>query len=284
MTVSFPGLGLEFFVNPIAFSNEVFSMRWYGWIIAVAYMLSVGYASIRCKDYDISSDHITDIAIVGMICGIIGARLYYVAFAWDYFKDDPIRIITDFKNGGLAIYGGIIASIIGGAIVAKKNKLSIPACLDVASYGFLLAQGIGRWGNFTNQEAFGTPTSLPWGMASVNTGNVAVHPCFLYESLWCLLGFALAHFVIRKIIRYKGQVFIFYLIWYGFERMIVEGLRTDSLYLPFKVFGYAPRVSQVLSALMFVGGIVALIVLRNRNDMRLEQPVLEKQIKSVDQT
>ena len=131
---------------------------------------------------------------------------------------------------------------------------------------FLIGQGIGRWGNFMNQEAFGTVTDLPWAMMSEGTGMQPVHPCFLYESLWCLLGFVLLHFYGKYRQRYPGQIFFMYLVWYGFERMIVEGLRTDSLYLPFKLFGMDIRVSQVLSAALFITGVVFLIINFKKED------------------
>ncbi len=266
MQVTFPKLGLEFFVNSTAFSIGSFEVKWYGIIIATGLLLAVLYAMKRSPFYGIDPDKLLDAVIVGVICAVVGARLYYVIFTWDYFKDDPIRIITDFHQGGLAIYGGIIGGLLGGGIVAKVRKINVLACLDLAALGFLIGQGMGRWGNFTNQEAFGTPTDLPWGMLSENTGGVAVHPCFLYESLWCLLGFVLLHFFSKKLQSYKGQIFFMYLVWYGFERMLVEGLRTDSLYVPFSIFGYTPRVSQVLSALLVVAGVALLIIFRNRKD------------------
>ena len=267
MQVTFPKLGLEFMVNSTAFSIGTFEVKWYGIIIATGLMLAVFYGLKKAPYYHVDPDKLLDAIIVGVVCAVIGARLYYVAFTWDYFKDDPLRIITDFHEGGLAIYGGIIGGLLGGGIVAYVKKINILACLDLAALGFLIGQGIGRWGNFMNQEAFGTPTDLPWGMVSVNTGNVAVHPRFLYESLWCLLGFVLLHFFSKKFQQYKGQVFFIYLSWYGFERMIVEGLRTDSLYLPFNIFGYTPRVSQLLSAVIFIAGVILLIIFRNRKDV-----------------
>ena len=140
--------------------------------------------------------------------------------------------------------------------------------LDIASIGFLIGQGIGRWGNFFNQEAFGSQTDLPWRMVSENTGNVGVHPCFLYESIWCLLGVLVLHILSKKWYHFKGQIFLCYMVWYGFERMIVEGLRTDSLYMTFSIFGYTPRVSQVLSACIFVTGIVLLIIFRKKRNVK----------------
>ena len=266
MQVTFPKLGLEFFINSTAFSIGSFEVKWYGVIIATGLMLAVLYGMKRAAYFGVDPDKLLDAIIVGVVCAVVGARLYYVAFTWDYFKDDPIRIITDFHEGGLAIYGGIIGGLLGGGIVAKIKKINVFACLDLAALGFLIGQGIGRWGNFTNQEAFGTPTDLPWGMVSANTGNIAVHPCFLYESLWCLLGFVLLHFFSKKFVKYKGQIFLMYLVWYGLERTFVEGLRTDSLYLPFSIFGYTPRVSQLLSALLVVAGVLLLIIFRNRRD------------------
>ncbi len=266
MQVAFPKLGLEFFVNSTAFSIGSFEVKWYGVIIATGLLLAVLYGMKRAAYFGVDPDKLLDAIIVGVVCAVVGARLYYVAFTWDYFKDDPLRIITDFHEGGLAIYGGIIGGLLGGGIVAKLKKINVFACLDLAALGFLIGQGIGRWGNFTNQEAFGTPTDLPWGMVSANTGNVAVHPCFLYESLWCLLGFVLLHFFSKKFVKFKGQIFLMYLVWYGLERTFVEGLRTDSLYLPFNIFGYTPRVSQLLSALLVVAGVTLLIIFRNRRD------------------
>ena len=174
--------------------------------------------------------------------------------------------IFAIHEGGLAIYGGIIGALLAGLAVAKFQKMKFMPILDISMMGFLLGQGIGRWGNFMNQEAFGTPTDLPWAMMSEGTGGVAVHPCFLYESLWCLLGFGLIHFYSKYRQRYAGEVFYMYLVWYGFERMIVEGLRTDSLYLPFQIAGFDVRVSQVLSALLFIIGIILLIKNRKKED------------------
>jgi len=154
--------------------------------------------------------------------------------------------------------------------MTKKCKVNTMAMFDLAAIGFLIGQGVGRWGNFVNQEAFGSPTDLPWRMLSENTivnGAVtAVHPCFLYESLWCLLGFVILHFFGKYRQRYAGQIFYLYLAWYGFERMIVEGLRMDSLYLPFKVFDMDIRVSQALSALIMIIGITILLINIKKED------------------
>lgn len=254
--VSFPGLGLQFEINPVALQLGGLTIKWYGVLIALGLVLALIYALNVCKRrYGVTQDKLLDCVLVGIITAIIGARLYYVAFKWDVYSQDPISILY-INEGGLAIYGGLIGALIGGLIVAKIVKVNIPALLDIACLGFLIGQGVGRWGNFMNQEAFGTPTDLPWGMVSENTGNIAVHPCFLYESLWCLLGFVLLHFFSKKFRKYDGQIFLMYMVWYGFERMIVEGLRTDSLYTPF----FNLRVSQIFSLVIMVVGLVFLII------------------------
>ncbi len=270
--VSFPGLGLQFEVNPVALELGGLTIRWYGVLIALGLVLALIYAMNVCKRrYGVSQDKLLDCVLVGIITAIIGARLYYVAFKWDVYSQDPMSIFY-INSGGLAIYGGLIGALIGGLIVAKIVKVNIPALLDIACLGFLIGQGIGRWGNFMNQEAFGTPTGLPWGMVSENTGNIAVHPAFLYESLWCLLGFVLLHFFSKRFRKYDGQIFLLYMVWYGFERMIVEGLRTDSLYTPF----FNLRVSQIVSLVIMVAGIVFLIINQVKKKDTIAVPLKRK--------
>lgn len=263
--VSFPGLGLDFTINSVAFTVGSYPIYWYGIIIASGLLLAVLYAWRSSPRYNVDFNKLVNCILVGIITGIIGARLYFCFFQWDYYGKNPIEILY-INNGGLAIYGGIIGALAGGLTVAKIQKMKIMPILDIAMMGFLLGQGIGRWGNFMNQEAFGTPTNLPWRMVSEGTGMVGVHPCFLYESLWCLLGFVLLHFYGKYRQKYSGQIFFSYLVWYGFERMFVEGLRTDSLYLPFQLFGMDIRVSQVLSFAIFVTGLVMLIINRKKED------------------
>ncbi len=263
--VSFPFLGLEFEINEVAFYIGSYEIRWYAILIATGFLLAFLYANRRTNWFRVDGDRMFDCIVVGFITAIIGARLYYVFFSWDAYKDNLVSIFHIHK-GGLAIYGGLLGALLGGLITAKIRKVNIPGLLDLTALGFLIGQGIGRWGNFMNQEAFGTETTLPFGMLSDTTGGKIVHPCFLYESLWCLLGFVLLHFFSKKFQKYHGQIFILYLVWYGLERMVVEGLRTDSLYLPFSIGGYTPRASQILSVLLVVGGVVALIIFRNRRD------------------
>ena len=175
-TVQFPKLGWEFHVDPTAFYIGDTPIAWYGIIIAVGFMLAFLYAMFSCKKMNINSDKLVNCVLVGMVTGIIGARLYYVLFyPGDLYIRDPMQIFN-IREGGLAIYGGIIGGLLGGVITAKICKLRVPVVLDVAVLGFLIGQGIGRWGNFVNQEAFGSQTDLPWGMVSEGT-SVARQSC-----------------------------------------------------------------------------------------------------------
>lgn len=281
MNVSFPGLGINLQIQR---SFEIFGINiyWYGVIIALGLILAIIYGTYNSKRLGINPDKLLNCVIVGVITGIIGARIYYVLFNLDYYASHPDKIFA-INEGGLAIYGGIIGALIGGLIVAKICKMNIPALLDVASVGFLIGQGIGRWGNFFNQEAYGTATTLPWGMVSEGTNHVIVHPCFLYESLWCLLGALLLHLFSRsKFRKYNGQMALLYLVWYGAERTIVEGLRTDSLLIP----NTNLRVSQLLSVLICVIGITLLIILYVKKYERIvpySEPVAKIKSESVEE-
>lgn len=264
--VTFPHLGLEFTVNTVAFSIGDYHIYWYGIIIALGFLLAIIYASYSCKKMNIDVNRLFDVVIVGLIAGVICARLYYVIFyPGDKYWNDPLKIFQ-IHDGGLAIYGGLIGAVVFGSITAKLRKLKVAAVLDIASLGFLIGQGVGRWGNFVNQEAFGTATDLPWGMHSDNTALVVegnVHPCFLYESILCILGFVLLHIFTRKFRRYDGQTFLLYTVWYGFCRFFIEGLRTDSLMIP----GVNLRVSQVLAGVCVIAGIVLLVVFRHKTSL-----------------
>lgn len=261
--VQFPGLGFSFKINPTAFTIGGHDFAWYGILIAIGFLLAFLYVMKSCKRFHMDQDKLIDAVIVGIIGGVIGARLYYVLFdsSSQYIKN-PISVLYIWE-GGLGIYGGIIGGLICGAVIAKLHKISVPAVLDLAGLGFLIGQSIGRWGNFVNQEAFGTATNLPWRMVSERTAVISstgVHPCFLYESLWCLLGFILLHIFSRKFRRYDGQVFLLYSMWYGIGRFFIEGLRTDSLITPFIPL----RVSQVVAAAAVLASVVLLIVFRSR--------------------
>lgn len=264
--VTFPHLGLEFTINPVAFSIGTFHVYWYGIIIAVGFLLALIYASFACKKMNIDINLLIDVVIVGLVAGVVFARLFYVVFyPGDKYWKNPMEILQ-IHDGGLAIYGGLIGAVVFGSITAKVRKLKVPAVLDIASLGFLIGQCVGRWGNFVNQEAFGTSTDLPWGMHSENTALVVegnAHPCFLYESLLCLVGFVLLHFFTQKLRRYDGQTFLLYIVWYGACRFFIEGLRTDSLIIP----GTGLRVSQVIAGVCVLVGVGLLVAFRHRTSL-----------------
>ncbi len=259
--ISFPGLGLEFSINRVAFSIGSIDIYWYAVIIATGFLLAMLFAFKNAKRFGIDGDRIVDVIFFAMILGIIGARTYYVAFQWDMYKDNLMEIFN-IRGGGLGFYGGIIGGVIGLIIGCKLRGQKILSFLDLAGGAVLIGQGIGRWGNFVNSEAFGSNTNLPWGMTSpkivsyierhseevmgaVMDPNVPVHPTFFYESLWCAIGLLVFCYVMKRR-KFDGEMFLFYLGWNGFGRMLIEGLRTDSLMIgPF-------RISQLLGALMFV--------------------------------
>lgn len=261
--ISFPKLGLEFNINPIAFSFWGITVYWYGIILACGFITALIYTMKNCDRFSINKDKFLDCVIVGIITGLIGARLFYVFFfPGDKYIKNPISILY-INEGGIAIYGGIIGGLLGGILVAKIKKLNIKRALDLACLGFLIGQAIGRWGNFTNQEAFGGPTNSIFGMVSQNTmleSSLPVHPCFLYESFWCILGFILLDIFTRKCKYFDGQIFLMYIVWYGFERFFIEALRTDSLIIP--ILGL--KVSQVIAALSIVIGVTLIIVFKCR--------------------
>lgn len=266
--ISFPKLGWEFTIDPTAFSIGNFEVQWYGIIIAVGLLLAVLYCFPRMKRFGLDADRASDVVIGGVIGGIIGARLYYVLPKWDEYQQatfkDTFLAVINTRNGGLAIYGGIIGAVLVGLVMCKIRKVKVIPMLDVAAIGFLIGQGIGRWGNFVNQEAFGTNTDFILGMTGgrIQTAaaamsdmnwNEPVHPCFLYESIWCLLGFVLLAFWSKRR-KYDGQLILMYMAWYGLERSIVEGLRTDSL-----MVGNI-RISQALSAVLFVTSVILQLI------------------------
>lgn len=271
--IEFPALGWHFNISDTLAEFSLFGMdftiKWYGVIIAVGFLLAVIYGLRRAKHFDIDPDRMIDVALVCTVVAFIGARLYYVLFSEsraDYFAD-PITILYIWE-GGLGIYGGLIFAVLSGLLMCRLRRVNTPAMLDVASLGFLIGQAIGRWGNFFNQEAFGGNTTLPWGM----TGNLIqmgingdgydtalpVHPTFLYESLWCVLGFVLLHILSKKAYTFKGQIFSLYVIWYGAGRFFIELLRTDSLMLG------NMKVSCFVAVLAVLGGLMLYLMFRNR--------------------
>ena len=212
--------------NPIAFDIFGYPIMWYGVIISSAMVLAILIMYKRAEAHGINKERILDFALVVIPAGVIGARLYYVFSNWGYYHGDLYKIL-DIRAGGLAIHGGLIAGIIFAVILFKRWDVSPLNGLDLAVPAVALAQSIGRWGNYFNQEAYGSPTNLPW---AIDVNGVMVHPTFLYESIWCLLlFFFLSH--IDKKRKFEGQIFLLYGILYSIERFFVESLRTDSLML-----------------------------------------------------
>ncbi len=270
--VQFPKLGLQFNVTREAFMIGDFAIYWYAILIAVGAILAIIYGLSHAKKYGVDPDKLIDIAIFALVFGIIGARLYYVVFNLESYTS--FADVINIRDGGLAIYGGLIFGIIAGFIVCKINKTKFLPALDIAAGGFFIGQAIGRWGNFVNQEAFGVNTNSIFGMYSESTESYLssvgwelfkqgvevdptkpVHPCFLYESIWCAIGFAII-LLYRKHRKFDGEVFLFYAAWYGTGRAFIEGLRTDSL----MVGGF--RVSQVLSIVAAVLAVAIIVALR----------------------
>ena len=267
--ISFPMFGEKFRLNPSAdFTLFNRTYYWYGLIIAIGALLALIYMMKAAKRFGFKRESAIDFLLAALIPGIIGARLYYCVFYRNeagvnpYFQN-PASILYIWK-GGLAIYGGIIFGVLGLVIYARKKKYSVPAVLDLSALGVLIGQCVGRWGNFINREAYGVATdsfgnyidtTVPWRMGLTLDGvTYYVHPTFLYESLWNLVGFILLHFISKKR-RYDGQVFLLYIGWYGLGRMLIEGLRSDSLMLG------SVRVSKLLAAVLLVAA--ALILLYN---------------------
>ena len=257
--IEFPGLGLT--LNPPAgFSIGSFEVRFYGIIIALGLVLAAVYALKRKDQFGFCEDDILDGILWIAPFAIVCARLYYCAFEWDMYKDNPISVLYIWE-GGIAIYGAVIGAAIGVFIHCKFiKKISILSMLDLVSLGFMIGQMIGRWGNFFNREAHGGVTDSFLRMGLINpilgTGNY-YHATFLYESLWKLVGFIAIHFLSKKR-KYDGQVALYYVAWYGLGRAMIEGLRTDSLW-----WGNF-RVSQVLAAGTCVIAVVMLLVMAFR--------------------
>lgn len=252
---------------------------WYGFLIALGMLLAMIYGFRRIKKWGLEPDRFTDTVLVGLLGGILGARVFYIIFSLEKYvtEDGTFDFIAalSVRDGGLAIYGGVIGALVFGCLMAKIRKVNIPALLDLVGLGFLIGQGLGRWGNFFNMEAYGAKTTLPWGMTSRSIINelhafyypdrvsvvtadateMIAHPCFFYESLWCFLGLLILH-ICSKHRKFDGQIFLMYIGWYGLGRFWIEGLRTDSLYIPGTEF----RVSQVIAGTCVLFAVVMLIM------------------------
>ncbi len=262
-TVTFPMLG-DWFSYSGSNTYKIFGMtfHWYGAIIALGFLLATVYCMRNCRRFGIMPEELTDALIIGMPAGIVGARLYYVIFHYESFAGDFLSIFKTWE-GGLAVYGGIIVAAVVSILYCRRKKIPIGAMLDVVCFGLLIGQTVGRWANFVNREAFGSVTDAFCRMGLTPPGGetIYVHPTFLYESLWNLLCFLFLFALLRRgKRRFDGQYFLIYAGWYGLGRMLIEGLRTDSLYL----FGTGVRVSQLLAGLSFLACAVFLILLSRR--------------------
>lgn len=265
--VNFPGLGLSFELNRVAFTLFGHRIYWYGIIIAIGFLLAVIYCSYTACWFGIDKELILDLLIFAVPLSIIGARAYYVIFYQELYRNadgswnwgEAIAV----WDGGLAIYGAIIAAVLTVIVFCKIRSVNTLAFLDMGCFGLLIGQIVGRWGNFMNVEAYGGVTDVAWRMSAeriANTlwnkglleseevyqailnGDLGVHPTFLYESLWNFIGFALLLLMVRKCRKVDGQIFLSYVIWYGVGRTFIEGLRTDSLYF----FNTGLRSSQLV--------------------------------------
>lgn len=252
-TVSFPGLGLEFHFNNVAFHIASKPIYWYGILIMLGVILAVVYASARSRQFGIRQDDLYDAVLFAVPLGIVCARIYYVIFEWEQYKDNLSEIFATW-HGGLAIYGGIIGGIIVIVVLCKVKKIYVMDMLDLFASAVPIGQILGRWGNFFNCEAYGSSTSLPWRMVIgknlEEAGAAGNHPTFFYESAWNLIGFIILYFSSKKR-KYHGEILLLYLGWYGLGRFFIEGLRTDSLYL----WGTGIRVSQVVALICIIIGL-----------------------------
>lgn len=269
-TITFPILGEWATFNFSRFFTIFgFKIYWYGVIIAIGVLLGILYVVKRCGQFGLKEDNVVDALIFGLPSGIICARLFFVIFSTDssganeYFEN-PIKIFA-IRDGGLAIYGGVIGAVLAIFIYSRVKRVSFASLADLTGLGLLIGQTVGRWANFVNRECYGFETSVPWKMG-LTLGDVTtyVHPTFLYESLWNLIGFVLLHFYSKRGgRRFKGQIFLMYLGWYGIGRFYIEGMRTDSLYF----FTTGIRTSQLIALLCVAVSITAqvVIIIRRRS-------------------
>lgn len=278
--ISFPNLGI--YLKNVGKSIDLFGIEiaYYGIIIGTAILLGFWIAAREAKRTGQNPENYLDMGIIGVIAGIVGARLYYVIFSWDMYKDNLLDIFN-LREGGLAIYGGVIAAVISVLVLAKVKHLSAPQIFDTIAMALLNGQMLGRWGNFFNREAFGGYTDSLFAMRlpldAVRSSDVTeqmrrhieridgvsyiqVHPTFLYESLWCMVLLIIL-FAYRKHKKYEGELFLMYLFGYGLGRFWIEGIRTDQLLLP----GVGIAVSQLLAGAIVVGTGAAMLYLRKKH-------------------
>ena len=249
--IAFPGLSLGPFHIHESFQIFGLTIHWYGVIIITGILAAYLFCSHIANDYDLTKDNLLDIILFGLPSAVICARIYYVIFEWSSYKDNLLNIFKIWE-GGIAIYGAIIGACLSTYIYCKAKHIAIANEFEIGAFGLLIGQIFGRWGNFVNAEAYGTITTLPWRMELLDM-NIAVHPTFLYESIWNLGVFIFLCFMRKKITR-SGDVFLSYVTLYGLGRFWIEGLRTDSLYIgPF-------RISQIVAAVCVIAGICIILI------------------------
>lgn len=295
-TFTFPGLGLQFTLDRVAFTLFGHNIYWYGVIIAAGFLLAVVYCCKIAPRFGLSSDSLIDMLFFAVPLSIVGARVYYVVFNLTRFQNPDGSLnwasAAAIWDGGGAIYGSIIAAVLTVVIFCKVRKLSGWVMTDVGSYGLLIGQAVGRWGNFVNMEAFGSVTDVRWRMSGqeiadwlvregavtetaiydgICEGSLGVHPTFFYESVWNIIGLVLLIVIGKKWRKCDGQIFLSYVIWYGTGRFFIEGLRTDSLYF----FGTGIRVSQML-ALVSAAAALAILVWRLKKAGPASGPLSEE--------
>lgn len=247
--IAFPALGLQWTISRVAVTVFGRDIYWYGIIICLGFLLGMLYLLRRCTAFGIQQEHLMDCMILCVPIGILSARVYYVAFEWDYYREHLSEVIAIW-NGGIAIYGAVIGVVLTLLVYSRYRGISFLCLCDLAALGLPIGQCIGRWGNFVNAEAHGGATSLPWGMSI--DGAAPVHPTFLYESGWVLIGFLALHFYSKRR-QFDGEIALLYVAWYGLGRAWIEGLRTDSLY-----WG-SFRVSQVLAIVSCLAAVGVLV-------------------------
>lgn len=265
--IEFPHMGIKLFIDRVAFNIGIKPVYWYGIIIAAGLILGIFAAAMLAKSRKISTDAVFDIVLWGLPSAVVCARIYYVIFEFEQYKNNFADVFKIWE-GGIAIYGAVIGAVSAAYIYCRVKKLNFPEMADVCCVGLITGQMIGRWGNFTNQEAFGGNTSLPWGMTGSDivkkledmkaagmdvNPDMPVHPTFLYESLWNLLVLGILIFMFYRMYRFSGQIFLSYITLYGAGRFWIEGLRTDSLYLG------PVRVSQLVALACVAAGVILLV-------------------------
>lgn len=279
-TFFFPGLGLEFTMDRVALSLFGFNIYWYGVIIAAGFLLAVSFCYRQAPKFGVDPEKLIDMLFFAVPLAIVGARAYYVIFNLSRFRAPDGSLDWEeavaIHDGGMAIYGGVIAAVLTVAVFCRVRRIKMWNLLDVGAYGLLVGQAVGRWGNFVNVEVFGRVTDVPWRMCgegianwlwnnghisdmdtynAILDGTLGVHPTFFYESLWNFIGLGLLVFVGKRWRKCDGQIFLSYVVWYGIGRAVIEGIRSDTLFF----FTTQIKVSQLLAVLSALAAAVLLL-------------------------